>query len=356
MTRILVINDYSLQFSWDGVRKGEAPAHFLYGVDHLAAEGFELDIVSETQSSWLAALDRRVGRRWRQVTGSFDRQTAAVPFLKDADLIYAPCQSQTQILTYLKAIGVIRIPIVCLAHHPIVRGRFGRATRPFLRLMLRGLSAMPSLSAEVATEINALASDGNLSKPLRWGPDADFYPPGQYPGHGILAAGRTGRDFVTFGRAATAARVPATILCFRSSIQPEFELFGTNVTLITPDTFLAYSESVRHFASARALAIPMVAQDGLCGLTSLMDALGAGKPVIMTRNRLIDLDIEALGIGRWVSPGDVEGWTAAMRFFEDNPDEAAAMGCRARALVEDGLDYASFSREIRKIVEDQIAR
>jgi hypothetical protein len=355
MPRILVINDYSLQFSWDGVRKGEAPSHFLYGVDHLAAAGFDLDIVSESQSKWLAALDRRMGRG-REVTGSFDRQTAAIPFLKNADLIYAPCQSQTHFLSYLKATGLIRIPIVCLAHHPIVRGRFGRATRPFLRLILRGLSAMPSLSTEVATEINALAPNGNLSKPLRWGPDADFYPPGQYPGHGILAAGRTGRDFVTFGRAATAARVPATILCFRSSIQPEFELFGTNVTLITPDTFLAYSESVRHFASARALAIPMVAQDGLCGLTSLMDALGAGKPVIMTRNRLIDLDIEALGIGRWVAPGDVEGWIDAMRFFDDNPDEAAVMGRRARALVDDGLDYASFSKEIRQIVEDEIAR
>jgi hypothetical protein len=353
MTRILVINDYSLQFSWDCVRRGESPAHFLYGVDHLAAEGFELDIVSDTHSKWLAALDRRMGRG-REVTGSFDRQTAAISFLKDADLIYAPCESQTQILTYLRAIGIIRIPIVCLAHHPIVRGRFGRATRPFLRLMLRGMSAMPSLSAEVATEINALASDGNLSKPLRWGPDADFYPPGQYPGLGILAAGRTARDFVTFGRAATAARVPATILCFRSSIEPEFELFGTNVTLITPDVFLAYSESVRLFAAARALAIPMVAQDGLCGLTSLMDALGAGKPVIMTRNRLIDLDIEALGIGRWVEPGDVDGWIDALRFFENNPDEAASMGRRARSLVGDGLDYRSFSRGIYQIIRERL--
>jgi glycosyltransferase involved in cell wall biosynthesis len=124
--------------------------------------------------------------------------------------------------------------------------------------------------------------------------------------------------------------------------------------VMAPDSFLAYTESVRLFASARALAIPMVAQDGLCGLTSLMDALGAGKPVIMTRNRLIDLDIEALGIGRWVAPGDVDGWIDAMRFFEDNPDEAAAMGRQARALVNDGLDYRSFSREIRQIVEDGI--
>lgn len=355
MTRILVINDYSLQFSWDGVRRRRAPAHFLYGVDHLAAEGFELDIVSETRSSWLAALDRRMGRG-HDLAGSLDRQITAIPFLRGADLIYAPCQSQTQILAYLKAIGVIRIPIVCLAHHPIVRGRFGRATRPLIRLMLRGLSAMPSLSSEVANEINELVPGNRLSEPLQWGPDGAFYPTGEYPGNGILAAGRTGRDFLTFGRAATAAKVPATILCLPASIQPEFGLFGANVCVMAPDAFLEYYESVQLFASARAVAIPMVAQDGLCGLSSLMDALGAGKPVVMTRNRLIDLDVEALGIGRWVEPGDVDGWIDAMRFFEDNPSEATSMGLRARALVDGGYDYRSFSRAIQRVIENALGR
>jgi hypothetical protein len=37
-----------------------------------------------------------------------------------------------------------------------------------------------------------------------------------------------------------------------------------------------------------------------------MDAIGMGKPVIMTRHPLIDIDIEAKG-GIWVNPGDVEG-------------------------------------------------
>ncbi len=224
--------------------------------------------------------------------------------------------------------------------------------------MLRGLSAMPTLSRAVSDEANALARRPvatPLATPLSWGPDAGFYPAAQYPGEGILAAGRTGRDFVTFGRAATAASVPATILTFKDATAPEFALFGPRVVVMTPERFIDYSETTRMFSAARALAIPMAAQDGLCGLTSLMDALGAGKAVIMTRSPLIDLDIEKLGVGKWVEPGDVHGWTAALRFFNDNPDAAVEMGRRARSLVEEGLNYRTFSEDVFRIIRDGIA-
>jgi hypothetical protein len=269
------------------------------------------------------------------------------------DAIYAPCQTQIQTLAYLRAIGIVRAPIICLAHHPLVRGRLGRAIRPLTRLMLRGLSAMPSLNRPVAEEANALAGRP-LATALRWGPDAAFYPTPQYPGEGILAAGRTGRDFATFGRAASEAKVPATILTFRTGVQAELDGFADNVAVITPERFIDYSTTTRMFAAARALAIPLAAQDGLCGLTSLIDALGAGKPVIMTRNRLIDLDIEKLGIGRWVEPGDISGWVEALRFFTDHPDAAVEMGTRARTLVEAGLDYRSFSRDIARIIRESL--
>ena len=229
----------------------------------------------------------------------------------------------------------------------------GALIRPLVSLMLSGISAMPTLSQAVATEANALARRP-IARALRWGPDQDFYPPPQYPGHGILAAGRTGRDFSTFGRAATGASAPVTILTFRSAATPDFAQFGPNVAVLMPETFISYAETARMFAAARALAIPMVAQDGLCGLTSLMDALGAGKAVIMTRNPLIDIDIEGLGIGKWVEPGDVSGWVDALRYFDENPDAAVEMGRRARKLVDDGLNYRAFSTAIVGMVRDSI--
>ena len=49
--------------------------------------------------------------------------------------------------------------------------------------------------------------------------------------------------------------------------------------------------------SVRVIAIPLEKQETLAGLTSLLDCLGFGKPVIMTRNPCIDIDIEKEGIG-----------------------------------------------------------
>jgi hypothetical protein len=348
-----VVNDYSLASSWQDARDGRSPFHFLYGVERLQEQGFEITVISDQRFAPLAALDRRKGRLWMAL-GSLDRQAAAAGLVGQVDAIYAPCQTQIQALTYLSALGAIRAPIICLAHHPLVMGRIGRAIRPLVRLMLHGLEAMPTLSRAVADEANTLAGRP-LARALPWGPDAAFYPPAEYPGTGILAAGRTGRDFATFGRAATAAGVPATILTLRSYAGPELSSLGPQVRVMTPDRFLGYDESTRMFAAARALAIPMLDQQVLCGLTSLMDALGAGKPVIMTRNAFIDLDIEKLGIGRWVEPGDVQGWIEALRFFNDNPEAAADMGRRARALVDGGLNYRSFSDEVVRIVRQAMA-
>jgi hypothetical protein len=67
----------------------------------------------------------------------------------------------------------------------------------------------------------------------------------------------------------------------------------------------------------------------------------------MTRNRYIDLDVERAGIGRWVEPGDIEGWVEAMCWFDRHPDESVAMGLRARALVDEGpWNSLAFARGI----------
>jgi glycosyltransferase involved in cell wall biosynthesis len=108
-----------------------------------------------------------------------------------------------------------------------------------------------------------------------------------------------------------------------------------------------YQELLR----ACVLAIPLVANTSLAGLTSLMDALGTGKLVIMTRHPLIDIDIEKEGIGKWVEPGDIEGWTRALSFFHRHPEESQAMGLRARALVDNGLNSSSFADQVMDLFE-----
>lgn len=353
MPRILVLNNYSFERVWGEIRAGDKPDHHLYGLNHFVAAGYNVELMSDCVSSgWIRSF------RWLQrigfpiPLGDLDQQAAVLQRQKQADLIYAPCQTETHLLGYLRRFGLLKLPLVCLAHHPMEVGRLKYLRRPFVRANLRGTDRYPSLSRKVAGEINQL-SGRQISEPMPWGPEKGYYEVAMGPGEGVVAAGRTGRDFVTFGRAATHVGTNARIICLKSSVTSEFRQFGPKVLVEAyPDEQpLGYRELTRAFAAARVLAIPMSSGDNLAGLTSLTDALGVGRPVIITRNQQMDLDVEALGIGRWVEPYDQEGWVKAIRWFDEHPNESMAMGHRARALVDGGLHSEAFARRIMALFD-----
>jgi hypothetical protein len=354
MRRILILNNYSFDRVQEEIRRGDKPDHHLYGINHFSAAGYEVDIIPYSNDSSWHTFQNCLGKvRFPIPLGNLDRQVQAWQRRGGVDLIYAPCQTETQILGYLRYLGWNRVPMVCLAHHPFETGRMARFRRPMLRANILGTDRYPSLSKGVATELNHLAGRA-ISEAIPWGPQEDYYEIAEGPGEGVVAAGRTGRDFDTFGLAATQAGMRSRIICLQSSVKPSFRQFGSNVEVEAhPDERpIGYRELMREFASARVLAIPMYSGTNLAGLTSLTDALGIGRPVIVTRNAYLDLDVEALGIGRWVEPGDVAGWADALRWFDTHPREAVEMGRRARALVDGGVNSRSFARRMMGIFDE----
>jgi glycosyltransferase involved in cell wall biosynthesis len=163
--------------------------------------------------------------------------------------------------------------------------------------------------------------------------------------------GSTRRDFGTFGRAATAAGVAARIVCTRQNVGPDFATFGDSVRVTAPERPLTLREVVELYLGARAVAICLAGVEVLAGYWTLCDALAVGRPVIMTRHPLVDLDLEAEGVGRWVAPGDEHGWAAALRWFDDHPVEAAEMGRRARSLVDGGFDARTFAHQLMDVFD-----
>ena len=356
MPRLLVLNNYPLAEVWEEVRRGHKPDHHLFGLNYFEQWGYEVTIAPFQSSRLLQTLSGVLTRaRFPVPLGDLDQQYSVMSLLNRADVIYCPCQSIAWVLGYLRAIHLLKKPLVLLAHHPFSVGRLAPLRRPFLKLAFRGSDRYPSLATDVAVEINHLAGDPGKSVALPWGPQRDFYPASEKPGSGAVAAGRTGRDFLTFARGAAKARVPARILCLQSSVTPELESFNVPIEAFPDGHPMDYVGLMPHLRSARVHAIPLTDTSSLSGLTSLMDALGLGKPVVMTRHPLIDINLESLGIGRWVEPGDAEGWSAVLRWFEEHPDEAAAMGDRARKLVDNGLDSMHFARRVAGIFEELLA-
>ena len=353
-----VLNNYPFQEVWKEVKCREKPDHHLYGINHFYLRGFKVEIVPFENSRFLQNINNLVRNGCFPIPfGDLDQQWSFLQHLNKADIIYAPCQTQTHLLSYLRALGLLKVPIVSLAHHPFTRGRLAWLREPFIKLFIKGTDAFPSLNQGVANEINKLSNELHKSCPVCWGPDADFYPSTPVKGQGIVAAGRTGRDFYTFGVAASQTNTQAHIICLENNFSSSFHTFGNNVrvTVEKNNDYMKYPELIAIYAQARALAIPLTLGKSLSGLTSLMDGLAMGKPIIMTRHPLIDLDIEKEGIGIWVEPGDIDGWRNAIQFFEDNANEALIMGKRARKLVETKINSRIFANQVMNIFERVLA-
>ena len=57
--------------------------------------------------------------------GDLSQQSNTLSELRSADLIYSPCDSVVWGLCCLRAAGLLGVPVICLAHHPLLRGRTG---------------------------------------------------------------------------------------------------------------------------------------------------------------------------------------------------------------------------------------
>jgi glycosyltransferase involved in cell wall biosynthesis len=359
--RVVILNNYPLERVWAEVRLGETPDHHLFGINYFEERGYQPVIVPMRDGSW-SRWQRRVERtRVPLELGDLQQQRDALACLRDGDLVYAPCASQTQGLQYLRAIGLLDKPIVCLVHHPFTRGRADVLRRPQRRLFVRGADHLPSLSRSVSRALGDLGVSSARTAALRWGPQADYYRPRAGAGEGVVAAGRTGRDFGTLARAARSSDTPVVLIGLQGQFEDDvFRGCSALQVIEQPNVppqpgravgWMKYPELLEHLSGARAVAIPLFGDHKLCGLTSLMDALGLGKPVIMTRNRHIDMDIEALGIGLWVEPGDVTGWVRAMKWYDEHPSAAIEMGARARALVDAGLNSRAFAQQVMDLFD-----
>lgn len=353
--RVLVLNNYSFEDVWKEIRQGLKPANHIYGIDFLEKEGMQIVLVPYQKNRFLIQLSQFLAKLLPIPFGDLDQQWSAWKMRKQADIVYAPCQTQTWVLTYLKALGMFRLPIVVLAHHPFTNGRLAPLRKPFLKWSFAGTSAYPALSKEVADEINTIAQKP-LSEPLFWGPQLDYFSPHTALGRKIIVAGRTGRDFLVFGRAASKTDIPCQIVCLTERYQKEFDGFAPNVEVTINDKPLTYRELEKSFQEARAIAIPFHYTRNLCGLTSLTDALAIGKPILMTKTEFIDLDLEKEGIGIWIKDGDEKGWEEAINKIGQDDQLALAMGARARELARERLNYVNFCKAIKRILLEALPK
>ena len=340
------------------VSRHEVPNHLLFGTDYLRKIGHTITNFSvasklKDKNSFLR------GAFYSFVhLENIELQKSVLKRINEFDLIYCLCGGVSEWLYFQSMRKKFKKPILTIYHHPLPNGKLD-PIRNFLRKRIFiHQTKILSLANHTAKSFN-LMLEKKITQPISWGVDHDFYKritPCLNNVNGeeiVLTCGRTSRDLTTFSKAIKIASVKAHVICRNEEVHrlvQDDNLISVDQTTYSTDKKInTYQKMADLMHKVRVIGIPLEKQSTLAGLTSLMDCLGFGKPVIMTRNPCIDLDIENLGIGTWVDPYDVDGWTRAIKWHFENIEQSNRMGLKAKALGK-RLSAESFGKKINSLI------
>jgi hypothetical protein len=354
-TRVIFLNNYPTEQVIEACRAGDLPRSHLWGVDQLTQAGSVVDIVPFEWSPRLKRLTELTGGR----LGDLDHQASVWRLRHGCDLIYAAGPAEVQALAALRLSGALRAPLAACFFHP--------PAHPGWRALLRGVDLSLCLSSRTGSALrDRFGVPSARVATVGWGPDlgfAEFRSPPPL-GDRVVSTGKTRRDHATLLAALREADLPATVLAHgwaddgrrdgsgRSAGPAGADAppgpLGPRTRLLPVRTGDQVPRRVVATVLAESRVVAVVAADeiGVNGLTEVLEAMALARPLVMTRNRFFDLDVEAIGCGRVVEPGDVAGLAATLTEIWSDPAKATAMGAAGRRHLEESLNYETFGRDL----------
>ena len=327
------------------MEKGEFPAHFLYGATKLCDHG--IDVIWHKSLVSTSRFRQMMHNLWQMVFVHHNY-----------DVIYATHYQGIEPLIFLRALGLFRRRIVIWHHQPVVVAR--NAWRNWLgKLCDRGIDDMFFFSQKLIDDSVRVQKANPLKFHLgHWGADLEMYDrvtAEKCERHGFVSTGKEKRDMTTLVRAFNETGAPLNIyLNTKNGSFSYKQLFETievkdNIHVEFPDKLMPYELS-KEVNKAQCVVICCKETTYTVGLTTVVEALAMGIPMICSHNPQIPMDIDGEGCGITVPYGDVEGWKRAITYIQEHPDEAAAMGRRGRRLAETTYNDTICAAEVAQVL------
>ena len=273
---------------------------------------------------------------------------------KHYDELYATHTRGIEPIILLHAIGLYHKRIVVWHHQPIVKAK-NCLREALARLFYRGMDHMIFFSEKLMQDSlqSKKANPARMSM-VHWGADLAFYdslkPDGSQPST-FISTGKELRDFKTLIDAFNNTGLPLTLYA-----QKEQEgLFANirrkeNIDLHFGERLMPYELSLL-VAQSQCVCICCQPSNYTVGLTTVVEALALGKPILCTRNPQMPMDLEAEGCGIYLEPYDTTGWERAIHYISDHPEEAKEMGRKGRLLAEKYYNVEQCGREVAQLLK-----
>ncbi len=350
MIRLLFANNYDMGLARAGWRHGTYPAHHLFGTAYLGPPFDVVDIPYRDDD-----LPARATRRLRGSLGDVGTQLRAMARMRRRTILYAAQAQELTALAALRRAGVVPAPLVAVFHGVRSDGHLSR-------FLLGGIDHAIALSQMTCRALTDAGVPKDRVSSLTWGPDLEFpaFSSTSAPSSDacLVATGKTGRDLGTLIAGLRLTGNGARIYGNRQALAADGPIPDA-VEIVPPvppkpprGAPYTYAHTLADLRSAAVIAIPLKDLHPLHGLTELADAVACARPVIVTRAPYLDVDVEAIGCGWWVDPGDVDGWAAAIADAFSDRERLAEMGRAGHRWASEHWNARLFADGVRKILID----
>lgn len=362
--KVYFYHTQNIQYCLRRMADGEFPSHFLYGACHLEENGVGV-VFHRSPRKTHSRLATALLTAWRVLTCR-----------EHFDAVYATHYKGLELIVLLRALRLFRKPVIVWHHQPIVTPK-SRLREWGGRLFYRGFDRLFFFSPKLVDDsLNSPKARPDRLTVGHWGADLAFYDrikesvgrqriagnhsadssPRQFT---FIATGKEQRDQPTLIEAFNRAHLPLRLYI---GINPDPKVPNPNLDAVQrchpADNIdvqkicgLLPYEIACDVAKADCVVICCHPTRYTAGLTTVVEALALGLPIICSRNPQIPVDFDREACGISVAYGDVAGWQRAIEFMATHPDEARAMGQRGRQLAETMFNDVKCAREVAAVIK-----
>lgn len=338
MKKLLYLNNYGCnkQFIEKCVNL-DIPRNHIWGIDFLQKE-YEVIIPYIPFKSWHPR-SLLLNRIKRILTDTF-----LVIRYWNVDIVYSAYQGGLTLFALMKYLHLSQKRLVIIIHHASSNFFFSTQYNKIIYLS-------PVIKDIFAPNYNIIRSEY-----INWEGDKQYYA-NRYrkekERYMFISAGRSHRDYSCLEKAINISDVTdkkTIIVC------NQLEIDNPYITCVQSSQYgkemLSYNELVNYYAVSKFMIIPIVStlQNELCGLTSLVDAIQLGMPVLISNNTNIGIDIEKMHFGWVYRAGDFEDMARKIEKMSQLSEIDYQYMQKRMIEYADSNDYDKFAKKICQVM------
>jgi glycosyltransferase involved in cell wall biosynthesis len=172
------------------------------------------------------------------------------------------------------------------------------------------------------------------------------------PSRRICAAGLERRDYPTLVEAVRDLDVEVAIAAASPWSRGRDGLDGAALPANVRLCRCSHRELRDLYASSLATVVPLVENDMQAGITTIVESLAMGRPVVVSRTTGQRGTVVDGVTGLEVEPGDPAALRRALRWLLDHPEEGRRMGEEGRRRMLASMTVEHWARRMAALVED----